>query len=447
MTRFPILLALTTLVACSTESKDDDTASNSETTEETETGGEEEEEESTDCTYNGFEADFVNAYYNEDGWYISAASADDEFTFLQIEQETDEVPEPGVYSLAGSTTEDCDFCVYIGQCADEECEELTGYFTTEGSLEIVSIDAVEGGTVEVKLTDVVMYEVSIESFTNEDGEEDAEIEVLEDGRTWCVDAEYSAELEEEEEDDWWGDDDPGVGEALPDLTAPDQNGDDVTLSDLLGTMTVVMFNTHDWCPPCVVAAENSEALWWELRERDDRYDVSFVQLLYQGADWETDEESPADQDDAAEWASRFGITHPVLHGEEARRYFDESGSGGFPTFWIVDPLGMVRAFEAGAESVTTETVQEQFEAFLEENPDWTPEDHEHDDDEHDDDEHDDETTGDDDTTGDDETTGDDATTDEEADGEEGTTGDDETTDEEADGADGADGEGVSTGGA
>ena len=120
---------------------------------------------------------------------------------------------------------------------------------------------------------------------------------------------------------------------------------------------------------------------------DDRYDVSFVQLLYQGADWATDEESPADQEDAAEWASRFGITHPVLHGEDARQYFDESGSGGFPTFWIVDPLGMVRSFEAGIGSVNTENVQEHFEVFLEENPDWVR-------DAHDDDTTDDEADGD-----------------------------------------------------
>jgi hypothetical protein len=198
------IFALATLVGCS-DTKDDDTTSDSETTEETETGEEEtetdEEEETTDCTFNGFESNLVAASHNEDGWGISAVSPEDEFTFLQIDHETDEAPEPGVYSLAGSTTEDCEFCVYIAQCADEECEEITGYFATEGSLEIVSIDPVEGGTVEVKLTDVVMYEVSVEPFINEDGDEDADIELLEDGRTWCVDAEYSAELEEEEDEE------------------------------------------------------------------------------------------------------------------------------------------------------------------------------------------------------------------------------------------------------
>ena len=204
MTKFMSIFALATLVGCS-DTKDDDTTSDSETTEETETGEEEtetgEEEETSDCTYNGFESSLVAASYSEDGWEISAISTEDEFTFLQIEHETDEAPDPGVYSLADSTTEDCEFCVYIAQCGDEECEEIGGYFATEGSLEIVSFEAAEGGTVEVKLTDVVMHEVSVETFINEDGEEDSEVEVLEDGRTWCVDAEYSAELEEEEEDE------------------------------------------------------------------------------------------------------------------------------------------------------------------------------------------------------------------------------------------------------
>ena len=74
MTKFISIFALATLVGCS-DAKDDDTASDGEATEESETAEEEEEEEeeeeSIDCTYNGFEAEFVSAYYNEDGWYLS----------------------------------------------------------------------------------------------------------------------------------------------------------------------------------------------------------------------------------------------------------------------------------------------------------------------------------------------------------------------------------------
>ena len=70
MTRF-ILLALTTLIACSAESKDEDAASDTDAGAETEPETsdeeeeeEEEEEETIDCTYEGFEAGFVGAYYN-----------------------------------------------------------------------------------------------------------------------------------------------------------------------------------------------------------------------------------------------------------------------------------------------------------------------------------------------------------------------------------------------
>ena len=98
--------------------------------------------------------------------------------------------------------------------------------------------------------------------------------------------------------------------------------------------------------------------------------MSFVELLY---DEPEPYEGPASQEDAAAWAEEYGLTYPVLHGADVQTYFDDNGPGAFPCYWIVDPLGQIRAVECGQMSMTSAKVLEHFESFLVENPDWTRE--------------------------------------------------------------------------
>ena len=73
----------------------------------------------------------------------------------------------------------------------------------------------------------------------------------------------------------------------------------------------------------------------------------------------------------------YGIEYPVLYGDEVDDY-GELCSGdqwiermlGIPAFWIVDPMGQVRAFIQGSGQLTSADVLESFEAFLADNPDW-----------------------------------------------------------------------------
>ena len=70
---------------------------------------------------------------------------------------------------------------------------------------------------------------------------------------------------------------PTMGEKIPDLTAPNQHGENVTLSDMEGTMLVVLLNMGEWCYPyCIQATENATSLIQEMENIDDRYNVSFV---------------------------------------------------------------------------------------------------------------------------------------------------------------------------
>ena len=70
-----------------------------------------------------------------------------------------------------------------------------------------------------------------------------------------------------------------AGEKIPDLTAPNQYGQDITISDMEGTMLVLLINAGGWCPPCERSAENSTALIQEMEAIDERYNVSFIEVL------------------------------------------------------------------------------------------------------------------------------------------------------------------------
>ena len=185
------IFALASLVGCS-DTKDYDTAPD------TDTGA---ADEATECTFTGFESGYVGAFYDDESWNLTAISADDNFTYLTVYQQEDDAPELGVYSLDELPVDDCELCVFIVECGNAACADPTSYFASEGTLEIVRYDAEEGGTVELTLTDVVLSEVSF-------GDDD-DREFKEDGRTWCVDTEYSAELQDA--DGFDDDEDTSVG--------------------------------------------------------------------------------------------------------------------------------------------------------------------------------------------------------------------------------------------
>ena len=151
------------------------------------------------------------------------------------------------------------------------------------------------------------------------------------------------------------------GGKIPSLTAPNQHGENITLSNFEGTMLVLLLNMGEWCEYCIQAAENSTALIEEMETIDDRYNVSFVEVL--GSDEASD---PADQEYAMNWSIEHNTSHHVLHSEIAKDYAVDNTDIGFPCYIIVDLDGVQRLKSAGVNTITAEDVQEQYEIYLSE---------------------------------------------------------------------------------
>ena len=149
-----------------------------------------------------------------------------------------------------------------------------------------------------------------------------------------------------------------IGEPVPELTAPNQHGENFTLSGMEGTMLVLLLNMGEWCPYCEQATENATALIEAMESIDDRYNVSFVEVLGSNEGSEA-----ANQSYAMAWSTTFNTSHPVLHAEVSREYV--SGvSVGFPTYAVVDPAGVLRLTKDGVNTLSAEDVQDQYEAYL-----------------------------------------------------------------------------------
>ena len=152
---------------------------------------------------------------------------------------------------------------------------------------------------------------------------------------------------------------------LPDLTAPNQHGENVTLSEFRGTMLVILFNAADWCGICNDEANRTEELLQSMEGLDDRYTVSFVELLKDNAEGNT----IASQEDAMNRSEYSNNSHSVLHGQATRDYieemFDREDIPGFPSYLIVDLDGVARSWVVGInEPIVAEDVQVQYDAYL-----------------------------------------------------------------------------------
>ena len=154
-------------------------------------------------------------------------------------------------------------------------------------------------------------------------------------------------------------------DSIPDLTAPNQHGENVTLSEFQGTMLVILFNAADWCGICNDEANRTEELLHSMEGLDDRYNVSFVELLRDNAEATT----IASQEDAMNWSEYSNNSHSVLHGQATRDYIEETFEReeipGFPSYLIVDLDGVARSWVVGInEPIVAEDVQVQYDAYL-----------------------------------------------------------------------------------
>lgn len=87
-----------------------------------------------------------------------------------------------------------------------------------------------------------------------------------------------------------------AGDPAPDFTLPDQDGNDVTLSDLRGSPVVVYFYPKDDTPGCTTQACGIRDAWTELQE---------VGATVLGV-------SPDDVDTHRAFATRYDLPHTLL---------------------------------------------------------------------------------------------------------------------------------------
>ena len=121
---------------------------------------------------------------------------------------------------------------------------------------------------------------------------------------------------------------PQIGEAAPDFTAADIDGEEVRLSEIEGEAWVVFMAT--WCAQCRVEAPDVETTH---AERDD---ITVI-AVYVGEDAAT----------VDAYAERLGLTFhqiPDTDNDIARAY----GAGAIPHHFFLDSDGIVRDVRFGA---------------------------------------------------------------------------------------------------
>ncbi len=165
---------------------------------------------------------------------------------------------------------------------------------------------------------------------------DSEAEVDEVDRSWVT----------------WEECTHGVGDNPCDFTLKDQNGEDWSLYDQYGTVTLLDFSTM-WCSVCQYIAPTGE----EIDSRYSQHGFQWVTVLIDDSTGD-----PVDQADLQTWAGQFGLTTTVLEGN---RGMLTAGStvgwpvSSWPTIVIVDDkMTITHGWHGWNESWVTSAVEE-----------------------------------------------------------------------------------------
>ncbi len=129
----------------------------------------------------------------------------------------------------------------------------------------------------------------------------------------------------------------GVGQVASDFALLDQFGDTVRLHDFCGK-EVLLVSAAMWCGPCQAEAPHVQ----ELYERYAAQGLMVITLL-----GEDGGDQPPTQLDLMEWASTYGLKHPVLadpnYGTSFR--YIEGYSIALPTMHLLGPGAKVIAID------------------------------------------------------------------------------------------------------
>jgi peroxiredoxin len=141
-----------------------------------------------------------------------------------------------------------------------------------------------------------------------------------------------------------------VGDRVPDYSAPDLTGEEISLASQQGK--VVLINVWaTWCGPCRVEMPPIQAAY--ERYREDGFNVLAVAI----------DAGPGYRDDVAEFVSELGLTFPVLLDPEARvsRLFQTVG---VPETFVLDREGRIVKRLIGASDWNSPANQALIEELL-----------------------------------------------------------------------------------
>mgnify|MGYP002632423074 CR=1 FL=1 len=158
-----------------------------------------------------------------------------------------------------------------------------------------------------------------------------------------------------------------VGDRLRDFELPDQYGEQVSMTQFYGGLTLLVVGAS-WCEPCRDLAEAMPGIEEDVQAQVDAVFWP-VELLAAGS-------SPGRITtviDAAAWAEQFDASGPVFWGVGARDWAADHDVNSFPTLYLVDPGLQVRGVLSGwpGAAALTEALVATWAAFAEDEPDWT----------------------------------------------------------------------------
>ena len=124
------------------------------------------------------------------------------------------------------------------------------------------------------------------------------------------------------------------GDTAPDFTVESLDREMVSLSDHLGKIVVIDFFMYN-CPPCHAAVPELEADVWQVYK--DRG------VLVWGVDVDPGRDS---FEIIEQFRDMYGLTYPLAFDVDLDAW-SQYASGGVPTMYIVDPVGVIRYSEIG----------------------------------------------------------------------------------------------------